>query len=72
MNKKVSLKSKKDLITNSMLSRLTDFQIETKDKVLENWCEDLRELIVNFEDNKILDHCEKCGCNEFLCGHNKR
>tara|TARA_R110001632_G_scaffold161915_2_gene280266 strand:- start:1471 stop:1689 length:219 start_codon:yes stop_codon:yes gene_type:complete len=18
------------------------------------------------------DHCEKCGCNEFLCGHNAR
>ena len=18
------------------------------------------------------DHCEKCGCNEFLCGHNRK
>lgn len=21
---------------------------------------------------EVKDHCEKCGCNEFLCGHNSR
>ena len=26
----------------------------------------------NEELKKIKDHCEKCGCNEFLCGHNAR
>lgn len=40
--------------------------------------EDYRDAEVSF-DKMVLsqisipfDHCEKCGCNEFLCGHNQR
>jgi hypothetical protein len=25
-----------------------------------------------YEFSQIKDHCDQCGCNEFLCGHNKR
>jgi hypothetical protein len=69
---KASPKRKMNLVVTSLLSRLTDFQLQSNDKFMEDYCEDLRECIVNFENKKVLDHCEKCGCNEFLCGHNKR
>lgn len=31
---------------------------------------DILEKCKNYQEVK--DHCIKCGCNEFLCGHNKR
>lgn len=56
----------------SLLSRLTDFQLSSNDKAFEDYCEDLRDHIVNHEGEKVLDHCPICNCNEFLCGHNSR
>ena len=35
-------------------------------KLIEECKKELEQLL------KIKDHCTTCGCNEFLCGHNKR
>lgn len=72
----MSISKKKDLITVTLLARITDFQLHSNDKELFNFGEELREVIVNFSEGaeieKFSDTCRKCGCTEFLCGHNKR
>lgn len=66
-------KEKKDLVISSVLSRITDFQLQSSDNELVNWIEGLREVITNYSDNALIsDICQKCGCSEFLCGHNKK
>ena len=30
------------------------------------------EKIRELKKRRALDTCQECGCNEFLCGHNKR
>lgn len=49
--------------------------------ILRERIDDLEnQLIESSEQNELLkdqlnessDTCKKCGCNEFLCGHNKR
>ena len=41
-------------------------QIKAKDKWISQLLKQIEEL------EKISDICQKCGCGEFLCGHNKR
>ena len=31
---------------------------------------EIADLIIKLKN--IKDYCEECGCNEFLCGHNKK
>jgi len=52
MSKK--LDKKKDLIITSILARITDFQLQSQDKELFDWVEELREYLCNFggEDGK--------------------
>ncbi|MCB0744618.1 MAG: hypothetical protein KDC67_11985 [Ignavibacteriae bacterium] len=67
------MNKKEDLIVTALLARLTEFQLLSSDNDLFNFCEDIRDYISNYELNKdVKNYCAKCGCNEFLCGHNKR
>lgn len=69
------MKKKKNLVITSLLARLTDFEVESKDNDFVDWCEELREELVYFGEEKSKKnnaYCEKCGCTELLCGHNKR
>ena len=66
-------KNKNQMVIDKILNQLTKFQMHSQDMEFFNWCEDLRQSIVDFENNIVVKNfCEKCGCNEFLCGHNKR
>lgn len=51
-----------------LLSRDDEVKEHLIDMFLEN--KELKKFIKELK--KISDTCEKCGCNEFLCGHNKR
>lgn len=46
--KSITLK-KNNHIIDCLLSRLTDFELTTNDGELFNWCEDLRQHILDFE-----------------------
>ena len=71
--KKESANLKKQMIIQNVLSYITKFQLQSNDAELFNYIEDLRQSIVDFSNGDLTsDTCDKCGCNEFLCGHNKR
>ena len=46
---KAAERKKRDLVIVSLLSRLTDFQLQSNlDQSFMDWCEDLREYLVEF------------------------
>lgn len=68
MNKKT-----KTLIIQSTLAHITKFQLQSQDDKLIDYVEDLRQIIVDFDDGVVIvTDCPKCGCNELLCGYNKK
>ena len=56
-------KMQKEIETDDETIGELRLQIKEKNK----W---ISELLAEVES--IKDTCEKCGCNEFLCGHNRR
>lgn len=65
-------KDKQNLIIQDILARITKYQLLSQDDNYFNWIEELRQHIVDFKEGNIIsDTCQKCGCTEFLCGHNK-
>lgn len=44
----MSKKDKYDLVIISILARITDFQLQSNDEKFNDWIEELREYIVNF------------------------
>jgi len=56
----ILVKNSQDVIKELQL------QIKAKDKWIGQLLKQIEELA------KISDICQKCGCSEFLCGHNKR
>ncbi len=72
MSKKLQQKDKDKMISH-ILSVITSHGLNTDFQEVFYWSEDLRGLVSDFSEGKIpSDTCKKCGCNEFLCGHNKR
>lgn len=49
-NKKKKKIDKKQIVITSILSRITDFQLQSNDDDFCDWIEDLRECIVKFEE----------------------
>jgi hypothetical protein len=65
--------NKKASLQTALLQRITDFQLQSIDVEFFNECENIRQFIVDYFDGNLpVSTCEKCGCNELLCGHNKR
>lgn len=53
---------------NAYDDELLDTWIQLKD----DWHEVKTQVDKYLKINPVEDYCTKCGCNEFLCGHNAR
>jgi hypothetical protein len=51
---KKDLDKKKNLVMTSLLSRITDFQLQSQDAEFFDWIEDLRGALVDFSENKLI------------------
>jgi hypothetical protein len=49
MKLKKDEKKKRDWVIQSLLARITDYQLQSQDEKFFNWCEDLRHAIVEFK-----------------------